>query len=158
GDRGERERDDGAGDALHDPEVEVGGERQAHVGDPHDHQAPEPERVGIQPRLARGNHGLLSVYPRHRFLPWLERGNRALEPNQNAIASSVSRDVTGHRYITDEPRGSRAGGCSSAWRAAASTGARARQTETPRPRARAVTGLPGGLRPAPLAQRPAGRA
>ena len=69
-DRGERQRDDRAGDALHDPEVEVRGERQAHVGDPHDHQAPEPERVRIQPGLARGNHGsLLSVYLRHRFLP-----------------------------------------------------------------------------------------
>src|SRR5262249_9582508 len=77
-------------------------------------------------------------------------------PNRNAIASSVSRDVTGHRYITDEPRGSRAGGCSSAWRAAASTGARARQTETPCPRARAGPGLRGWLRPARLESRPMG--
>src|SRR5205823_9107974 len=117
-DRGERERDDRAGDALHDPEVEVGGERQAHVGDPHDHQAPEPQRVRVQPRFAWGNHGgLLSVYLGHRFLPWWARGSRALEPNQNAIASSVSRDSTGHRYITNEPRGSRGRASSRAYRA-----------------------------------------
>ncbi len=67
-DRREGERHDRAGDALHDPEVEIRRERKAHVGDPHDHQAREPERVAVERRPLR-DHATFSGHDGHRPLP-----------------------------------------------------------------------------------------